>query len=89
MTVNYDKFKAIILTKTKQDTSGIQISLKGHCITSESSVSLLGVLIDCRLSFEKHVSDLCKTAASQLNALKTSPLYYPLKYSELLSIIPF
>ena len=40
MIVNPDKFKAIILTKTKQDTSGIQISLKGHCITSESSVRL-------------------------------------------------
>ena len=68
--VNPDKLKAIILTKTKQDTSGIQISLKGHCITSVSSVSLLGVSIDCRLSFEKHVSDLYKTAASQLNTLK-------------------
>ena len=43
---------------------------KGNCITSESSVSLLGATTDCRLSFEKHVSDLCKTAASQLNALK-------------------
>ena len=70
MIVNPDKFKAIILTKTKQDTSGIQISLKGHCITSTSSVSLLGVTIDRRLSFEKHVSDLCKTAATQLNVLK-------------------
>ena len=70
MIVNPDKFKAIILTKTKQDTSRIQIGLKGHCITSESSVSLLGVTTDRRLSFEKHVSDLCKTAASQLNALK-------------------
>ena len=44
----HDKFKAIILTKTKHDTSGIQISLKGHCITSETSVSLLGVARDCR-----------------------------------------
>ena len=26
--------------------------------------------IDGRLSFEKHVSELCKTAVSQLNALK-------------------
>ena len=75
MIVNPDKFKAIILTKTKQDTSGIQIGLKGHCITSESSVSLLGVTIDYRLSFEKHVSDLCKTAASQLNALKRLHIY--------------
>ena len=68
--INPDKSKPIILMKTKQDTSEIQSSLKGHCITSESSVSLLGVAINCRLSFEKHFGDLCKIAVSQLNALK-------------------
>ena len=30
MIVNPDKFKAIIFTKSKQDTSGILISLRGH-----------------------------------------------------------
>ena len=70
MIVNPDKFKAIVLTKSRQDTSGIPINLKEHCITSENTVTLLGIKIDCRSSFEKHVSELCKTAASQLNALK-------------------
>ena len=70
MIVNPDKFKAIVLTKSGQDTSGIQINLKDHCITSENTVMLLGIKIDSRLSFEKHVSKLCKTAASNLNALK-------------------
>ena len=68
--VNPDKFKAIVLTKSKQDTSGTPIGLRGHCIDSQNTVSLLGITIDCKLSFEKHVSGLCKTAASQLNALK-------------------
>ena len=70
MIVNPDKFKAIVFTKSRQDTSGIPINLKEHCITSENTVTLLGIKIDCILSFEKHVSELCKTAASQLNALK-------------------
>ena len=72
MIVNPDKFKAIVLTKSGQDTSGIQINLKDHvhCTTSENAVTLLGIKIDSRLSFEKHVSKLCKTAASKLNALK-------------------
>ena len=70
MIVNPDKFKAIVLTKSRQDTSGIPINLKEHCITSENTVTLLSITIDCRLSLEKHVSELCKTAASQLNALK-------------------
>ena len=70
MTVNPDKFKAIALTKSGQDTSGIQINLKDHGITSENTATLLGIKIDSRLSFEKHASKLCKTAASKLNALK-------------------
>ena len=70
MIVNPDKFKAIILTKSKQDTSGIPTGLMGHCIDSQNAVTLLGITIDCELSFEKHVRGLCKTAASQLNALK-------------------
>ena len=57
MIVNPDKFKAIVLTKSRQDTSGIPINLKEHCITSENTVTLLGIKIDCRLSFEKHVSE--------------------------------
>ena len=68
MIVNPDKFKVTVLTKSRQDTSGIQISLKDHCITSENTVTLQGIKIDSRLSFEKHVSKLCKTAASKLNA---------------------
>ena len=70
MIVNPDKCKAIVLTKSKQDTSGIPIGLRGHCIDSQNTVTLLGITIDCKLSFKKHVSGLCKTAASQLNALK-------------------
>ena len=37
MIVNPDKFKAIVLTNSGQDTSGIQVSLKDHCITSVNS----------------------------------------------------
>ena len=33
-------------------------------------VVLLGVTIDSKLSFEKHISQLCQQASSQLNALK-------------------
>ena len=70
MIVNPDKFKAIILTKSKQDTLGITISLRGHQTVTQKSVDLLGVTIDCSLSFEQHVSKLCKSSASQLSALK-------------------
>ena len=70
MTVNPDKFKVIILFKSKHDTSGIPLTLGNQRITTRKSVTLLGVTIDCALSFDKHVGDLCKTAASRLNVLK-------------------
>ena len=55
---NPDKFEAIVLSKSGQDTSGIQISLNDHCIISENTVTRLGIKIDSRFSFEKHVSKL-------------------------------
>ena len=38
MIVNPDKFKAIVSTKARQDTSGISVSLKDHCITAGSRI---------------------------------------------------
>ena len=76
MIVNPAKFKAIIWTKSGHDTYGIQISLKDHCITSEDAVTLLGIKIDSRLSFKKHVSKICITVASKQNALKAPPIHY-------------
>ena len=37
---------------------------------TQESVTLLGVTIDYKLSFEEHVSNLCQKAFAQLNALK-------------------
>ena len=36
---------------------------------SKESVTLLGIEIDNKLNFEKHVSTICKKANSQLNAI--------------------
>ena len=52
------------------DKAGIPIKIKDQEIVSGSKVELLGIKIDNRLSFEAHISNLCKKAALQLNALK-------------------
>ena len=70
MIVNPDKFNTIIFIKSKQNTSGISVSLRGHWIVTQRSFDLLGVVIDCSLCFKMHVSKLCKSSASQLSALK-------------------
>ena len=70
MIVNPEKFKAILLTKSKENTAGDPIILRGHEIESEDLVTLLGVTIDYKLSFENHIQELCQRASAQLNALK-------------------
>ena len=44
-----------------------QISNKDIQIVS--SVKLLGIIVDNHLNFNEHLSNICKSAASQLNAL--------------------
>ena len=70
MIVNPEKFKAILLTKRKENTAGYPIIFRGHEIESEDLVTLLGVTIDYKLSFENHIQELCQRASAQLNALK-------------------
>ena len=70
MIVNPGKFKAILLQKNKRNTSEHPIVLTDHEIKTQESVTLLGVTIDYKLSFEEHVSNLCQKASAQLSTLK-------------------
>ena len=70
MIVNPDKFDAIILTKDRRDNTEIEITVNDTIIKSNAKVDLLGLTLDDKLSFETHVSAICKKASGQLNALK-------------------
>ena len=48
-------------------------------------VKLLGIKIDSRLNFEPHVSELCKSAARQLNALLRLKLYLTFEARKILT----
>ena len=69
MIANPDKFHSIILTKNKAANLDIEVKIGDQTIKSEQYIKLLGVTIDNKLNFDKHVSDLCITAPAQLNAL--------------------
>ena len=69
MIANPDKFHSIILTKNKGENLDLEVKIGDKTIQSEQYVKLLGVTIDNKLNFEKHVSDLCRTASARLNAL--------------------
>ena len=70
MIVNPGKFKATLLQKNKRNTSEYPIALMVHEIKMQEPVTLSGVTIDYKLSFEEHVSNLCQKVSAQLIVLK-------------------
>ena len=70
MIANPEKFQVILLRKNQTSTSGETLSIKGEVLKSKEKVKLLGIYLDCKLTFEQHISGICRKAASELNALK-------------------
>ena len=69
MQANPDKFQAIAIG-SKTHKANISFDLSGNKINCEDEVLLLGVTLDFKLNFDKHISNLCKKASRQLNVLK-------------------
>ena len=44
-------------------SSEVNITVDGNLIQASSSEKLLGIKIDCNLSFNEHVEDICKKAS--------------------------
>ena len=84
MIANPDKFKAIILSKEKLNTTYITFNFKGQNISAKEKVDLLGITIDNKLTFETHISSLCRKAAGQLNALKRLSYYIAVETHKIL-----
>ena len=68
MIVNPDKFQSMIIS-SKKDQSKSVLNINGVELTMESTVILLGIEIDNKLNFEKHISNICKKASNQLNVI--------------------
>ena len=69
MVVNPDKFQAIMLEKQKRDHTNERITFDNQQMKVMWSVKLLGVRLDDKLNFNLHISNICRSAANQLNAL--------------------
>ena len=61
------------LLLTSRDEASIKID--DTDIKSSSSKKLLGVIIDNKLTFNEHVSKLCKKASNKLHALARTSKY--------------
>ena len=68
MIVNPDKFQSMIIS-SKKDLSKSVLNINGVELTMEPSVKLLGIEIDNKLNFEKHISNICKKARNELNRI--------------------
>ena len=72
MKANPENFQAITVGKKTHDNN-LKFNLEGIEIECETEVKLLGVTIDFKLNFNKHISNICKKkkkASRQLNVLK-------------------
>ena len=60
-TANPDKFQSIISSRHRIDE--FDISLDGRVITRGNTLKMLGVTLDDKLNFNKHVRNKCQTAS--------------------------
>ena len=70
MIVNPKNFQAMLVSKRKNNIpEDLTISINDVNIKPNDSAKLLGIILDNKLNFEKHISSICKSASCQLNAL--------------------
>ena len=62
MIVNPDKFQAIILSRNSSQQGTYTLKFDKHEIQTSSEVTLLGIEIDNKLNFKKHIHVLVKRA---------------------------
>ena len=85
MIANPGKFKAIVLSKNNINTVGTKFQIREKVIYSSDKVDLLGIAINDQLNFELPISEICRNAAGQLNALKRLGSYIPLESRKILA----
>ncbi len=74
--INSEKTEVLIIGPKTPTSNNLEhcLTLNGCSVDSSSSVRILGVLFDSNLSFDSHVSSICKTAFCHLkNISKPRP----------------
>ena len=70
MTVNPDKFQAILLDKRKSDHTDPRIVVDNQNIKVVLFAELLGIEIDDKLNFNLYNSNIYRSATNQLNTFR-------------------
>ena len=58
-----EKFQAIIFDRKNQKSNPQKLMIDEKVITSSENVTLLGLEVDSKLSFDEHISKLCNKSA--------------------------
>ena len=69
MKVNPEKFQYIVFGKNIKAGDVHVINVNNAIIESKHVVKLLGINIDCALSFNNHISEICTKAGRKMNVL--------------------
>ena len=71
MIVNPDKIQSMILqnSRNSRNYEPVKLEIESANIETKNTVELSGITIDNKLNFEEHISELCKKASMQLNAI--------------------
>ena len=69
MIINPDKFQAITLDRKKSNLANIPLTIDNQTIKSVPSVELLENHLDDKLNLNLRISNICRSATNQLNAL--------------------
>lgn len=73
MNANPDKFQLLLLNpKSNMD---LTLSIGNHSIKNMTEMKILGITFDSKLNFNAHISEMCKRAARQINALRRLSKY--------------
>ena len=86
ISANPDKLQALLLSPHQGEVLRNPLYVDGNAINPGTHVKFLGVTIDEHLTFERHIDEICKKAAKQVNALcrlnKCLPLELKLKMDQ-------
>ena len=71
MTVNPDKCQAMILqnSRNSKNYKPVKLEIESAKSKTKNAVKLLRITIDNKLNFEERISELCKKASMQFNAI--------------------
>ena len=69
--INADKCHLLVSTNHP-----VKMKIGNFDITNCKSEKLLGVKLDHKLSFDDHISELCKKASRKIHALSRAALYF-------------